>query len=116
MRGLRIGIDASIWIVHATNWVVKSKDGRDKGENPELRTILFKCMKLMHNHFLPLFIFDGPYRPEVKRGKEVNRSPHWIVSGTQDILTALGIEWRTVSHARSRRSFYTYTATSFSLT
>lgn len=95
-RGLRIGIDASIWIVHATNWVANSKDGRDVGENPELRTILFKCTKLMQLPFLPLFVFDGPLRPRVKRGKVITRTPHWIVAATQDILKALGIEFRTV--------------------
>ena len=96
MRGLRVGIDASIWIVHATHWVAVSTDGRDKGENPELRTILFKLTKLMQQPFLPLFVFDGPLRPKVKRGKNITQSPHWMVAATQDILTALGVEWRTV--------------------
>ncbi len=89
MRGLRIGIDASIWIVHSAN-------GKE-GENPELRTILFKCTKLMRKPFLPLFVFDGPYRPDVKRGKHINKAAHWMVAGMQAIFTALGIEWRTVS-------------------
>ncbi|THG96194.1 hypothetical protein EW026_g5600 [Hermanssonia centrifuga] len=87
MRGLRIGIDASIWIVHSAN-------GKE-GENPELRTILFKCTKLMRKPFLPLFVFDGPYRPDVKRGKHINKAAHWMVAGMQAIFTALGIEWRT---------------------
>ncbi|KAF7795201.1 hypothetical protein EIP86_006351 [Pleurotus ostreatoroseus] len=94
MRGLRVGIDASIWMVHATNWVTSATDGRDKGENPELRTILFKCTRLMQKPFLPLFVFDGPYRPDVKRGKNITKTPHWMVAGTQEILTALGVEWR----------------------
>ncbi len=59
LRGLRIGIDASIWFFHAAH-------GRE-GENPELRTLFFRCARLMSVPFLPLFIFDGPKRPKVKR-------------------------------------------------
>ena len=96
MRGLRVGIDASIWIVHATHWVQASKDGSDKGENPEIRTIMFKLITLMEQPFLPLFVFDGPLRPAVKRGKQITKTHHWMVAATQDLLTALGVEWRTV--------------------
>ncbi|KDQ31557.1 hypothetical protein PLEOSDRAFT_1026735, partial [Pleurotus ostreatus PC15] len=52
MRGFRVGIDASIWFFHANY---------DKeGENPELRTLFFRCATLLRSPFLPLFVFDGP--------------------------------------------------------
>ncbi|KAH9032774.1 hypothetical protein EDB85DRAFT_2289635 [Lactarius pseudohatsudake] len=66
-RGLRIGIDASIWFFHAVH-------GRE-GENPELRTLFFRCARLTSAPFLPLFIFDGPKRPK-------------------EIIEAFGFEWR----------------------
>ncbi|PCH43040.1 hypothetical protein WOLCODRAFT_164194 [Wolfiporia cocos MD-104 SS10] len=85
-RGLRIGIDASIWFYHATY-------GRE-GENPELRTLFFRCTRLLSAPFLPLFVFDGPKRPAHKRGKRISGKDHWMVQGMQAIISAFGFEWR----------------------
>ncbi|KAI0739823.1 PIN domain-like protein, partial [Daedaleopsis nitida] len=85
-RGLRVGIDASIWFYHAAYGL--------KGENPELRTLFFRCTRLMEKPILPLFVFDGPRRPEMKRGKKISRENHWMVEGLQNIISAFGFEWR----------------------
>ncbi|TDL27126.1 hypothetical protein BD410DRAFT_895019 [Rickenella mellea] len=85
-RGLRIGIDASIWFFHAAY-------GKE-GENPELRTLFFRCARLMSTPFLPLFVFDGPKRPKVKRGKRVGGKEHWLQTGMQQIISAFGFEYR----------------------
>ena len=87
-RAFRIGIDASIWFVHATYG--------QKGENPELRTLFFRLARLLKLPFLPLFVFDGPMRPDVKRGKSINKQPHWMIEGMKTIVEAFGFEWRTV--------------------
>ncbi|EGN94841.1 hypothetical protein SERLA73DRAFT_30636, partial [Serpula lacrymans var. lacrymans S7.3] len=86
-RGFRIGIDASIWFFHAAY-------GKE-GENPELRTLFFRCCRLMTTPFLPLFVFDGPKRPSVKRGKRVSGNSHWLTTGMKNIIEAFGFEWRT---------------------
>lgn len=86
LRGLRIGIDASIWFFHAAY-------GRE-GENPELRTLFFRCARLMSVPFLPLFIFDGPKRPKVKRGKRISGEKHWLVDSMKGMIEAFGYEWR----------------------
>ncbi|KAH9960288.1 hypothetical protein BC827DRAFT_1360363 [Russula dissimulans] len=86
LRGLRIGIDASIWFFHAAY-------GRE-GENPELRTLFFRCARLMSAPFLPLFVFDGPKRPKVKRGKRISGEKHWLVDGMKGMIEAFGFEWR----------------------
>lgn len=88
-RGFRLGIDASIWFFHA-------EYGRE-GENPVLRTLFFRCATLMHTTFLPLFVFDGPKRPDVKRGKKINRTSHKLIPGMKQIVEAFGFEWRMVS-------------------
>lgn len=88
VRGFRIGIDASIWFYHATY-------GKE-GENPELRTLFFRCARLMAKPLLPLFVFDGPKRPDVKRKKKVSGKQHWMTSGMQQIIEAFGFEWRMV--------------------
>lgn len=86
-RGFRLGIDVSLWIFHA---------GLSKGgENPELRLIFFRCAALMRYAILPLFIFDGPKRPEWKRGKRINRSPNKLVTAVKAVVEAFGFEWRT---------------------
>ncbi|KAG8908742.1 hypothetical protein FRB99_002980 [Tulasnella sp. 403] len=86
-RGYRVGIDASIWFFHA-QW------GRE-GENPELRTLFFRLCRLAEMPFLPLFVFDGPYRPSFKRGKRVDaKHQHWLESGVRRMVEAFGWEWR----------------------
>lgn len=87
-RGFRLGIDASIWFFHA-------EYGRE-GENPVLRTLFFRCATLMHTTFLPIFVFDGPKRPDVKRGKKINRTSHKLIPGMKQIIDAFGFEWRMV--------------------
>ncbi|KAH8084922.1 hypothetical protein BXZ70DRAFT_567030 [Cristinia sonorae] len=85
VRGFRIGIDASIWFYHAAY-------GRE-GENPELRTLFFRCTRLMRSPYLPLFVFDGEERPNEKRGKRITGSHHWMVQGMQKMIEAFGFEW-----------------------
>jgi Holliday junction resolvase YEN1 len=85
-RGFRIGIDASIWFFHAAY-------GKE-GENPELRTLFFRCCRLLQAPLLPLFVFDGPKRPAIKRGKRVGGSAHWLTQGMKNIIEAFGFEWR----------------------
>lgn len=84
-RGFRIGIDASIWFFHAAY-------GKE-GENPELRTLFFRCCRLLQSPLLPLFVFDGPNRPAVKRGKRVGGNVHWLTQGMKNIIDAFGFEW-----------------------
>lgn len=88
VRGYRIGIDASIWFFHA-------EYGRE-GENPVLRTLFFRCATLMHSPFLPVFVFDGPKRPDVKRGKKINKTSHKLIPGMKQIVDAFGFECITV--------------------
>lgn len=95
-RGFRLGIDASIWFFHA-------EYGRE-GENPVLRTLFFRCATLMHTTFLPLFVFDGPKRPDVKRGKKINRTGHKLIPGMKQIVEAFGFEWRMVREGTSLSS------------
>jgi len=88
VRGLRIGIDASIWFYHAAY-------GRE-GENPELRTLFFRCSRLLGVPLLPLFVFDGPKRPSIKRNKKISGKAHWLTDGMKNIIEAFGFEWHVV--------------------
>lgn len=86
-KGFRLGIDASIWFFHA--------DYGKEGENPELRTLFFRCKTLLESTIIPLFIFDGPKRPEFKRGKKINRSANKLTTGMKRIIEAFGFQHHT---------------------
>ncbi|KAI0686478.1 PIN domain-like protein [Cerioporus squamosus] len=93
-RGYRIGIDASIWLYHATN------GGASGGNNPALRVLFYRMARFTGKPFLPLVVFDGPSRPAVKRGKNVHGREHWLARKFQELLSVLAIPWRVVSRSR----------------
>jgi hypothetical protein len=37
-----------------------------------------------------IFIFDGEGRPEIKRGKKVKKTPHWLKRAFVDMLGLFG--------------------------
>ncbi|KIL57606.1 hypothetical protein M378DRAFT_87657 [Amanita muscaria Koide BX008] len=79
----------SIWIRQSQ--AVFFKPGHaTAGENPELRTLFFKLSQLLSACILAIFIFDGPLRPSVKRGKNVVASPHWLTEDFQRLINAFG--------------------------
>ena len=59
-RPLRIAIDVSIW-----QFQIQAGRG---GSNPAVRTLYYRLVKLLSLSIQPLFVFDGPYRPSLKRG------------------------------------------------
>ena len=88
-RGLRVGIDASIWFQHA-----RFSKG---GANPEIRCLLFKLFNLSKLPIIPLFMFDGRNRPKVKRGSRMGKSgSHNLSQKMKEMLDICGMEWRVV--------------------
>ena len=69
--------------------------GRE-GENTHLRVLFFQRATLMRAPFLPLFVFDGPKRPDFKRGKRINTAQNVLVPSMKQIIEAFGFEHRTV--------------------
>ncbi|OAX80661.1 hypothetical protein ACJ72_04995 [Emergomyces africanus] len=65
-RPIRVAIDISIWLFQ-----VQAGKG---GTNPELRTLFYRLVRLTGLPVHPLFVYDGPQRPQYKRGKLVARS------------------------------------------
>ena len=66
------------------------------GQNPELRTLFYCLAGLLQYCADVVFVFDGPCRASIKWGKNVRTTPHWLTSGMQEMLTALGFVWYTV--------------------
>lgn len=68
-------------------------------ENPELVALFSRCSRLFGLPFLPLFVFDGPERPRVKRGKVISGNNHWLATSFQQMLDGFGFQWITVNLA-----------------
>ncbi|SNX83843.1 uncharacterized protein MEPE_02551 [Melanopsichium pennsylvanicum] len=85
VRGLRLGIDASLWLFHALQ--------SSGGVNPYLRLLFYRLAKLLSLPVLPLFVFDGANRPTWKRGKQVKGRQHAIEQPFAQLIEAFGFRW-----------------------
>ena len=112
MRTIIVGIDARLvvftnptiyWISSSCSiWLSQAQftfqaGHAQAGENPELRTMFFKLASLLQSPVMPLFVFDGPKRPSVKRGFNVVMKPNWLTKPFQELLDAFGYFYYTAS-------------------
>ncbi|KAJ6622743.1 PIN domain-like protein [Mycena sp. CBHHK59/15] len=86
IRGFRVGIDASGWMYRACY-------RHGNMESPELVALFSRCSRLFRLPFIPIFVFDGPERPSMKRGKVIRGNDHWLTSSFQLMLDGFGFEW-----------------------
>lgn len=69
------------------------------GENPELRTLFNRLTRLLGMFIIPVFVFDGPLRPNSKRGRQVSSTAHWLTDGFKDFITAFRFYCHDVSRS-----------------
>ncbi|KAM5535096.1 hypothetical protein V8D89_011182 [Ganoderma adspersum] len=99
-RSLRVGIDASLWLQHASTpqWLRNKNPntgGNRVGDNPELRTLFFKLCRWSKLPVTLLFMFDGRERPKVKRGSRMGKSgSHPHARGFKEMIELFGWDWR----------------------
>ncbi|KAL8407627.1 hypothetical protein RB594_006452 [Gaeumannomyces avenae] len=60
-RPLRLAIDISIWQFQA--------QAAKGGSNPAIRTLFYRLVRLQSHTIKPIFVFDGPNKPAMKRGR-----------------------------------------------
>ncbi|KAL5621286.1 hypothetical protein BROUX41_006756 [Berkeleyomyces rouxiae] len=65
-KPLRIAVDIAIWMFQ-----LRSAQG---GFSPELRTLFYRLTRLRSLAIEPIFVFDGPNKPKIKRNKNSTRS------------------------------------------
>ncbi|KAL7312606.1 hypothetical protein PS15m_008355 [Mucor circinelloides] len=65
--GLRVAIDVALWVFQSRSSVV--------GDQSEIRALFFRFNKLYELGIRPVFVFDGPSRPDYKRNKFINTKP-----------------------------------------
>ncbi|GJN87952.1 hypothetical protein Rhopal_000907-T1 [Rhodotorula paludigena] len=98
-RGLRVGVDVSQWMFHMNRMttIVDPETGEsiNPGPNAELRMVFYRVCDFLAHGILAVFVFDGPNRPDWKRGQQINggwqgrQSPE-----VQEMLELMGMEWR----------------------
>jgi hypothetical protein len=76
----------SLWI-----YAICYRHGNTK--NPELASFFARCSHLFRLPILPLFVFDGPARPDTKRGKVIRGNNHWLVADMKAMLRGFGFPW-----------------------
>ncbi|POS86786.1 hypothetical protein EPUL_002563 [Erysiphe pulchra] len=65
-RPLRIAIDIAIW-----QFQIQAGKG---GSDPAIRTLYYRLLRLLALTIQPLFVFDGPNKPPLKRNKRTGSS------------------------------------------
>ncbi|KAG1723370.1 PIN domain-like protein [Suillus paluster] len=91
-----VGVDASGWFEQCQQgkW---HRAHAQTGQNPALRTFLFRLARLARYPLQLIFCYDGDQRPGVKRGHRVSSNEHWMVKPTQRILDAFNTQWITAA-------------------
>lgn len=77
----------------------KRGPGTQTGGNPALRILFFRLCRLLTLPVIPIFVFDGPERPSIKRGVQVkSKTPHALTGGFKAFIEAFGFYWYEVRH------------------
>ncbi|KAF5667631.1 DNA repair endonuclease rad2 [Fusarium heterosporum] len=81
-RPLRIAIDIAIWQFQ--------NQAAQGGTNPEIRTLFYRLVRLLACPVEPIFVFDGPYKPEVKRNKKSGRGSSFANAQAKRLIRLFG--------------------------
>ncbi|KAJ7851287.1 hypothetical protein B0H14DRAFT_3451477 [Mycena olivaceomarginata] len=73
-----VGVDASIWMYQADRALTYGNT--IQGPNPQLRILFYRIAYLLTFPIRGVFVFDGPARPEIKRGTNVLARGHPLTS------------------------------------
>ncbi|WZH48141.1 DNA repair endonuclease rad2 [Fusarium acuminatum] len=81
-RPLRIAIDIAIWQFQ--------NQAAQGGTNPEIRTLFYRLVRLLACPVEPVFVFDGPYKPEIKRNKKSGRGSSFANAQAKRLIRLFG--------------------------
>lgn len=107
LRGLRVGVDATSWLYHAS--------AACGGSNAALRALFYRCCGLLDHPFLLVFVFDGALRPNVKRGKAITTKKTKLIGDFKQMIKLFGYDWLEVSVNNMSCLLYGYMYCSFNL-
>ncbi|KOS18883.1 Flap endonuclease GEN -like protein 1 [Escovopsis weberi] len=81
-RPLRLAIDVAIW-------QFQSHAARG-GTNPAVRTLFYRLVRLLGTPVQPVFVFDGPNKPTLKRNKRSGRADGVAVAQAKRLIQLFG--------------------------
>ncbi|KAG5975148.1 hypothetical protein E4U55_007833 [Claviceps digitariae] len=81
-RPYRVAIDFAIW-----HFQLQAARG---GTNPALRTLFYRLVRLLTIPIQPIFVFDGPYKPTIKRNRRSGRGDGPAVTMAKRLIRLLG--------------------------
>ncbi|EIM91541.1 PIN domain-like protein [Stereum hirsutum FP-91666 SS1] len=84
----RIGIDAAVFVYKALGKFKRRYSGSPP--MPELQDIVSKLLRLAQTPLTPIFVFDGPKRPKVKRERQTVFRVHWLAQVFRKFIEVMG--------------------------
>ncbi|RSM17680.1 hypothetical protein CDV31_003450 [Fusarium ambrosium] len=81
-RPFRIAIDIAIWQFQS--------QVAQGGTNPAIRTLFYRLVRLLAAPIKPVFVFDGPYKPKIKRNKRSGRGDALSNAQAKRLIHLLG--------------------------
>ncbi|KAJ7226354.1 PIN domain-like protein, partial [Mycena haematopus] len=91
---LIVGVDACLWLTQCQA-VFHKPSHAQIGKNPELKALFYKLASLNQAGIIAVFVFDGPNKPSIKRGKHVKAKPHWLVAEFTKLIGLFGFHYHT---------------------
>jgi hypothetical protein len=88
-------IDYSIWFEELQQ-LKALRPTAATGQNAVLQLFFWWLVHLLSLPVVAIFIFEGPGRPDFKRGKHVLKLAHWMHNAAQYLIEAFGFEHSTV--------------------
>lgn len=85
----------SIWLSECER--VFSPRHQYAGRNAPLRTLFYRLGHFASLPLIPVFVFDGPHRPDNKRGKATYKRHHPLTVAFKQLIDAFGFHFHDVS-------------------
>lgn len=63
---------------------------QQKGLGSELREIFRRLSAMLNFNIVPIFVFDGDQRPNIKRNTRVMKKAHWMTQPVIEFIEAFG--------------------------
>ncbi len=90
--------------MYQAHTAIHTPGSRFAGENAVLQVLFFKLTRLLRNCVIPIFVFDGPCHPSVKREKNVVQRRDWLADYFKQLIAAFGFHVHQASFSRHSKS------------
>lgn len=81
-------------LLNRAQWAAYHQTGRginmQAGENLPLQILFWQVCRLLSLPIKPVVVFDGPNKPEFKRGRKVKSTPHALMLAYQQLIRDAG--------------------------